>query len=784
MLKNARVNEASQAMSTMGWATVATCNLNQWAMDFDGNYQRIKQSIDVARAHHARYRIGPELEVSGYGCEDHFLELDTFTHTWEVIAALIDDGYTDDILIDLGAPIMHCDVAYNCRILLLNREVLLIRPKSCLADNGNYREPRWFRPWPVTRPLEHFRLPSSITGDSCPIGHALVQLSDGVLVGCETCEELWTPRAPHIALSLAGAHIIGNGSASHHALRKLDRRLDVITSATRKTGGVYLYANQRGCDGGRLYFDGCSLIALNGDVLCMASQFAVGPDVEVVAAVVDIDDVVSYRARHAARGEQAALEQASSPIPRVLPKRKPFALCTTRSTVAKVILPTAPLPKEELMRCSAEEEVACGPACWLWDYLRRSGLNGFFLALSGGADSSATLAIVASMCHLVVRAVSMPGRDTAGAAAAVGNGSGSSGNGDIDDEERERRREEVLRDVRRITGADSDYVPKDPRELANRMVHTAYMPCGSASSSETQRRARSVAHDVGSYHMLLDIAQIVDSALNAFVAAFSSRSTTPQVQKPRFRTRGGSNAENLALQNVQARTRMVMSYVCAQLSLWARGRKGSLLVLGSSNVDECLRGYLTKYDCSSADLNPIGGISKKDLRAFLLWAAATPDKNNKEKYALGLISLLDVVAAPPTAELEPIENGHVQTDEQDMGMTYDDLSWYGRLRKLSACGPLSMFRKLATVWHGKLNIMEIAKKVKFFFRMYSINRHKVTTLTPSYHAENYSPEDNRFDLRQFLYNTRWKWQFDKIDEEVKRFYSSESNTVDSGTNAT
>lgn len=30
-----------------------------------------------------------------------------------------------------------------------------------------------------------------------------------------------------------------------------------------------------------------------------------------------------------------------------------------------------------------------------------------------------------------------------------------------------------------------------------------------------------------------------------------------------------------------------------------------------------LLGYLTKYDCSSADINPIGGISKTDLRAFV-----------------------------------------------------------------------------------------------------------------------------------------------------------------------
>jgi hypothetical protein len=32
---------------------------------------------------------------------------------------------------------------------------------------------------------------------------------------------------------------------------------------------------------------------------------------------------------------------------------------------------------------SPEEECCLGPACWLWDYLRRSGAAGFFLPLSG-----------------------------------------------------------------------------------------------------------------------------------------------------------------------------------------------------------------------------------------------------------------------------------------------------------------------------------------------------------------------------------------------------------------
>lgn len=56
--------------------------------------------------------------------------------------------------------------------------------------------------------------------------------------------------------------------------------------------------------------------------------------------------------------------------------------------------------------------------------------------------------------------------------------------------------------------------------------------------------------------------------------------------KPRFRVHGGTGAENLALQNIQARLRMVVAYLFAQLMPWVRGRQGGLLVLGSANVDE------------------------------------------------------------------------------------------------------------------------------------------------------------------------------------------------------
>ena len=36
-----------------------------------------------------------------------------------------------------------------------------------------------------------------------------------------------------------------------------------------------------------------------------------------------------------------------------------------------------------LKESAPEEECCLGPACWMWDFLRRSGAAGFFLPLSG-----------------------------------------------------------------------------------------------------------------------------------------------------------------------------------------------------------------------------------------------------------------------------------------------------------------------------------------------------------------------------------------------------------------
>ena len=82
--------------------TFAVCTLNQWALDFSGNLVRIIQSIETAKNRGATFRLGPELEICGYGCADHYLESDTFLHSLQCLGEILKSGVTNGILCDIG----------------------------------------------------------------------------------------------------------------------------------------------------------------------------------------------------------------------------------------------------------------------------------------------------------------------------------------------------------------------------------------------------------------------------------------------------------------------------------------------------------------------------------------------------------------------------------------------------------------------------------------------------------------------------------------------------------
>lgn len=106
-----------------------------------------------------------------------------------------------------------------------------------------------------------------------------------------------------------------------------------------------------------------------------------------------MSEVRTYRAALASMCEQSS---QTPPLPSVPIER--FAMTIPLLDI------TSPTLSFQPRFHRPEEECCLGPACWLWDYLRRSKATGFLLPLSGGSDSSAVAAIVGVMCHLVYQA--------------------------------------------------------------------------------------------------------------------------------------------------------------------------------------------------------------------------------------------------------------------------------------------------------------------------------------------------------------------------------------------
>lgn len=717
-------------------ARVAASTLNQWALDFDGNLQRTIDSCNEAKQLGARYRVGPELELSGYGCEDHFLEHETTHHSCESLAALAASGVSDGMLVDVGLPFAYRGALYNCRALLLNGKVLLIRPKTALADDLCYREGRWFAAWTPQR-LECVQLPP-VLAMACaqsvaPFGDALLDLDD-VTLGVEMCEELWLPSPRHLAMLDAGATLIGNGNGSHHEIGKQADRLARLRRATAG-GAAYAYANLLGCDGGRLYFDGGSMVVAGGELVAMGEQYAMG-EVHTVVATVDVRpppvregsgphgvaaqsgagegaaDEGSFRidprasARHDANANRATTKRHSNAYPRIAVRG--FALGTPST-------PPTPTPAAWIEPSPAEQLARSG-AIWLWDQLRRSAQRcGFFLAVSGGADSSAVASITALLCRMLAQAA----RGEGGAAA----------------------QRLVVADLARIAPRAS---PSDERSLCEHLLHLAFM--GSIhNSAATRERAAALAQQLGAHFTPVEVDAAQASIVQAFVDAVGL--------EPTYGKFGGTHHENNMLSQAFGRTRMAIAYTLATAGPWARGSHGTLLVLGSANSDEHNRGYNDRYDCSAADINPIGSADKALVCETLRWCAAE----------LGAPALLEAAEATPLSETEPEEED--ATDEADMGMSYAMLTRLGSLRKATRLGPLGAYHALRDGLDAEAEV-EMARQVKLFFFYNGQFRHLMTSMPPAMHATDYDPDDNRHDLRPFLVNCRWPRQFRAIDEAL------------------
>jgi NAD+ synthase (glutamine-hydrolysing) len=465
--------------------------VNQTPLAWDENFAHLKVAIEHARAEGATVLCLPELAITGYGCEDAFFMdglQDTAFAQLEALAPL-----TRGMVVAVGLPVFHEKALYNAAALLADGAIVGFAAKQFLAGDGIHYEPRWFKPWPAGEvdTLERTAPDGSIR--RFPIGDLAFAIGD-IRIGFEVCEDAWVANRPGTDLALRGVDILCNPSASHFAFGKFATRQRFVIEGSRAFGVAYLYANLLGNEAGRVIYDGGGLIASNNELVARGRRFSFH-DVELSAAVVDID---ANRREQARRGSHRPRHDAEALViehPFVWPARKPE-------------LPARIEPSWEDRGSLREEEFARAVALGLWDYLRKTRAQGYSVSLSGGADSAACAVLVALAVQL--------------AFAELGPGG-------------VRQHLPVVRRLHEVIEAGGD-----AKQAVGALLLCAYQPTEN-SGEVTRTAAEAVAAAVGAEFHVVD----VDPMFKAYVAAAEGALGRKLTWE----------ADDVTLQNIQARVR-------------------------------------------------------------------------------------------------------------------------------------------------------------------------------------------------------------------------------------
>ena len=362
------------------------------------NAVQIEKGIDEALGNGARILVFPELCITGYTCQDLFLQETLLSGAKEALRQIAAHTEGTDALVFVGLPLEKDGKLYNVAAVLQDGRVLAFVPKTALPNYAEFYEARHFMPAPDQVSFLSFE------GEELPFGREILFSCDGVeglTVGCEICEDLWAAQTPSTAHCLAGATVIVNLSASNETVGKdaYRRQLVEATSARLVTGYVYASAGD-GESTQDLVFGGHNLIAENGVLLSEAKRF----ENQTIYADLDI-----YRLRHERRRMNTfpAPEKEGYLIIPVHIKREELSL--------QRCFPTQPfVPSDEGMKNRRCEEILSIQSHGLKKRLEHTKSRCAVIGISGGLDSTLALLVTARAFDLLgiprenIRCVTMP----------------------------------------------------------------------------------------------------------------------------------------------------------------------------------------------------------------------------------------------------------------------------------------------------------------------------------------------------------------------------------------
>ncbi len=261
--------------------------------DIGFNLANIKKCIDEAAAAGSKLVVFPELCITSYTCADLFGQQLLLTSSLEAVKDLCSFTMRKDILVAVGAPLMWRNALYNCAFIIYRGKVLGIVPKSYIPNYTEFYEKRWFSEGlGITGQELNLSFQKSV-----PFGTDLIFAAGNIKFGFEICEDVWVPVPPSSYLSLQGAHIIGNLSASNEVVSKADYRRSLIENQSARCMASYVYSSAGVFESSTdLVFSGHMMISENGAMLKENARF--NRENEVITSIIDVDRLISERLKN------------------------------------------------------------------------------------------------------------------------------------------------------------------------------------------------------------------------------------------------------------------------------------------------------------------------------------------------------------------------------------------------------------------------------------------------------------------------------------------------------
>ena len=346
---------------------VALAQLNTTIGDFDGNHARIIEAAQQAADSQADVVVYPELALTGYPPEDLLIRGSFIDEAQRRLERLAEEAQ--------GLPplVVGCldydGHLYNSAAVLYDGEVAGMYHKQMLPNYGVFDEERYFHAGQGTQVFEIAGVPMGIT----------------------VCEDMWYPGGPDRAQALAGAQVILNLNASPFHAEKTEYRERMISTRAADSTVAVVYVNQVGGQD-ELVFDGNSMV-VDAEGRLVARGASMKEDLLVVD--IAVDEIVQEQL-HESRLRRGRQTEAL-----IEPAMITAAFEGEREALAERSL-EAPDPVAEVYNA-----LVLGTG----DYVRKSGFQDVWVALSGGIDSAIVGAIaVDALGPEHVTGVSMPSR--------------------------------------------------------------------------------------------------------------------------------------------------------------------------------------------------------------------------------------------------------------------------------------------------------------------------------------------------------------------------------------